>query len=268
MLLRNVPKFSEAIWGDEKFASMYRTSGRVGEAWLCSNHPEKMTELVDGYGRVREWSEVDRAWNFERFPFLVKHIRSNDWLSVQVHPGDDYAAKLGDPWGKPEMWYFLKGGKVVNGLKRGALEELRKGSRDWDSLLSVTEVGPGQAMYVAPGTVHAIGPGIELYEFQMTSDITYRFHDWGRGRKTHFGEAMAVARENVAVPFEFEGFSSEHFSVRLVAGGLADTKNRAVYLAEESKFNGVAFGVPQAYVALGKGTLEAEGRIFEMEVPN
>ncbi len=269
MIFRNVPKFSETLWGDETFAAMYKTSGKIGEVWLCSNHPERMTELVDGYGHIRGWDEVNAFWGIERFPFLVKHIRSKEWLSVQVHPDDETALKIGEPWGKPEMWYFLKGGTIVNGLKDGALEELRKGNRDWNSLLNFTHVENGQAVYISPGTVHAMGPGMELYEFQMTSDVTYRFHDWGRGRKTHFEESMAVAKENVAMPFEFDELSTEHFNVRLLSSEKnLDIKARAVYLAEESRFGGVHFRLPETFVSLGGGAIEAGGRIFEMEVPN
>lgn len=46
------------------------------------------------------------------------------------------------------------------------------------------------------GTVHALGPGLFLYEVQQTSDITYRVYDWDRpqsaGRKLHIEQSLAV----------------------------------------------------------------------------
>ena len=39
---------------------------------------------------------------------------------------------------------------------------------------------PGDVFYLPSGTLHAIGPGIILYETQQTSDLTYRIFDWNR----------------------------------------------------------------------------------------
>ena len=38
-------------------------------------------------------------------------------------------------------------------------------------------------LFVEPGTVHAIGPGVVLLETQQTSDVTYRLYDYGRARE-------------------------------------------------------------------------------------
>ncbi len=47
---------------------------------------------------------------------------------------------------------------------------------------------------VPPGTIHAIGGGISLLEFQQNSDVTYRLYDYGRPRELHLDEAVSVAR--------------------------------------------------------------------------
>jgi mannose-6-phosphate isomerase len=53
-----------------------------------------------------------------------------------------------------------------------------------------------------PGTIHALGPGMLIYEIQQTSDITYRVYDWGRPetetRKLHIDKAIAVSNPNAA----------------------------------------------------------------------
>jgi len=45
--------------------------------------------------------------------------------------------------------------------------------------------------------IHALGPGLLIYEIQQTSDITYRVYDWGRPqtetRKLHIDKALAVS---------------------------------------------------------------------------
>jgi len=268
MLLKCLPELVEEVWGDESLARVYNSSGKIGEVWLCSNYPGHETKLVNENNKEFNWSDVNKLWGFERFPFLVKHIHSASWLSVQVHPNDEFAQEIGEPWGKPEMWYFLKGGKIVNGLNQGALERLKNGDRDWKSLLHFTTVKAGEAMYISPGTVHAMGPGIEVYEFQLTSDMTYRFYDWGRNRKTHFKEALKVAREVVARPFILENFSSPYFTVRMIeVSNSLNTEKNVVYLAEAGKFAGEKFNVPTVFVSLNNEKLNVKGRIFEMEVP-
>lgn len=264
-MLRCIPQFVEEIWGDESLAKIYGVTGKIGEVWLCSDYPQRKTKLVDKSGKEFSWDYVKKFWNFERFPFLIKHIKTSQWLSVQVHPNDDIAKQIGEPWGKPEMWYFLKDGVLVNGLKVGALERLKSGDRKWEELLSFAEVKSGQAMYIKPGTVHAIGPNMELYEFQMTSDITYRFYDWDRGRKTHFKEAIEVAKETRAEPFDFRALETEHFRVELVESPTLRPKN--VYLSSKSEFGGRTLKVPTAYVSLDDEEFTFDGATFVMSLP-
>ncbi len=49
---------------------------------------------------------------------------------------------------------------------------------------------------IPPGTLHAVGPGVLLYEIQQPSDLTYRVDDWGRpatpDRPLHTAEALAA----------------------------------------------------------------------------
>ncbi len=269
MILKCSPQLVEKIWGDESLGRLYSVSSKIGEVWLCSNHPSYTTPLFNDKKERIEWSWVNDKWGFKRFPFLIKHIKTTDWLSVQVHPDDEAAQKAGELWGKPEMWYFINGGKIINGLKKGALEKIKKGDRSWESLLSVVEVKSGEAMYISPGTVHAMGPNVEVYEFQLTSDMTYRLYDWGRGRKTHLEEALNVARESISEPFEFKSFASSKFKISLAeTDKFIDTKGRVVYLAEKGNFAGKGFKIPTVFVNVENGKLNVTGRVLKMEVPN
>ena len=54
-------------------------------------------------------------------------------------------------------------------------------------------------MFVPAGTVHAIGAGISLLEFQQNADVTYRLYDYGRPRELHLDDGIAVA---TAAPFD------------------------------------------------------------------
>ena len=59
-------------------------------------------------------------------------------------------------------------------------------------------VRPGDVIYIPAGTVHALGPGIQCYEIQQSSDVTYRLWDWGRTgpdgrpRELHVRQALDV----------------------------------------------------------------------------
>jgi mannose-6-phosphate isomerase len=46
---------------------------------------------------------------------------------------------------------------------------------------------------VPSGTIHAIGAGISLLEFQQNADVTYRLYDYGRPRELHLDDGVAVA---------------------------------------------------------------------------
>jgi mannose-6-phosphate isomerase len=50
-------------------------------------------------------------------------------------------------------------------------------------------------LLVRAGTVHALGPGLAVFEVQQNSDTTWRIHDWGRGRPVHLAQARESARD-------------------------------------------------------------------------
>jgi len=124
-----------------------------------------------------------------QFPLLVKLIDPVAWLSVQVHPGDAVARRLAGPdaVGKAEAWYVLDaepGAELLAGARPGVREaDLRAAMRDGGAttrLLARHAVTAGDSLLVAAGTLHAVGPGVFIYELQQPSDLTYRVDDWGR----------------------------------------------------------------------------------------
>jgi mannose-6-phosphate isomerase len=139
-----------------------------------------------------------------RFPLLIKLLDCADWLSVQVHPNDAQARRMVGPgeFGKTEAWYFLDadpGARIMAGVRAGVggtelAARIREGR-----VLEVADrisVQEGDAVLIPAGTLHALGPGLLLYEIQQASDTTYRVYDWDRpqsaGRKLHIEESVAV----------------------------------------------------------------------------
>jgi mannose-6-phosphate isomerase len=132
-------------------------------------------------------------------PLLVKYIFTGERLSIQVHPNDRQARERGLARGKNECWYILDAepdAVIGLGLKEQiSPDELRSAAldRSIEELIDWKPVTSGDFFYVPAGTVHAIGAGISLLEFQQNADVTYRLYDYGRPRELHLDDAVAVA---------------------------------------------------------------------------
>ncbi len=133
-------------------------------------------------------------------PLLVKYLFTSERLSIQVHPDDQQARARGLAQGKSECWYILDaepGATLGLGLRRAvSAAELRSAALDGsiEQLIDWRPVRAGDFFMVPPGTIHAIGGGISLLEFQQNSDVTYRLYDYGRPRELHLDDALSVAR--------------------------------------------------------------------------
>lgn len=206
------PAFDPRPWGTQDLSPIYpnhKLAEKIGESWLTgdngkvSNGPlagKTLGELSEQY----QWELVgDTARDPKRFPLLLKFLFPHEKLSVQVHPDDEQAQRVGQPWGKTECWYVAHakpGSQIALGLKPGttmgqfesAVHENRA-----EELLNWINVYTGDMIYVAGGTVHTLGPGSIIVETQQQSDTTYRLYDYGRPRELHLKEGMAAVREKV-----------------------------------------------------------------------
>lgn len=172
------------------------------EEWVLSCHDMGLSLIRNqGFGGI---SLKDYAWREKEFPLLIKLIDAKEALSVQVHPGDNYAFAKEGCRGKTEMWYILDhepGAFLYYGLKYKVTEnEIRKRLKN-GSILDVCRQVPvkkGEVYFIPPGMLHAIGKGIRLAEVQQNSCITYRVYDYDREdanhnkRQIHVDQAMDV----------------------------------------------------------------------------
>lgn len=203
-----IPIFDERPWGVRDLRPVYTRVVKepIGESWLTwqdnrvANGPlagRPLGELCAQYGS-QIVGQPPRCG--DRFPLLIKFLFPGDKLSVQVHPDDEQAHKIGQPCGKTECWYVVEaqsGAKVALGLQAGvtvaqfaqAIEQTRA-----EQLLNWIDVHVGDLLYVGGGTVHTIGGGMVLVETQQTSDTTYRLYDYGRPRELHVAEGLAAIR--------------------------------------------------------------------------
>ncbi|MBV9302623.1 MAG: class I mannose-6-phosphate isomerase [Acidobacteriaceae bacterium] len=201
-----MPIFRERVWGRESLAPYFPITPRnepIGEVWFTAE--ENLTSVDRTLGDlIREHPEILGSGADFRYPnicpLLLKLIFTNDRLSVQVHPDDEYAAKHHQSLGKTEAWYILEAnplGKIALGFSEALLRDrLRQAAQsgEIEHLLDWHSVAAGDAVFVPAGTIHAIGEGLIICEIQENSDITYRLYDFGRGRELHLEHAIEVAR--------------------------------------------------------------------------
>lgn len=191
------PSLHIKVWGGRKLESelgkKLPEDAPYGESWELHDsctvangiHAGKtLADLIERYGTDLIGAQFDPA---DGLPLLVKLLDANDWLSVQVHPNDEQAKALeGDPRGKTEAWIILAtdpNAKLVIGMQSGTTQQaMADAIRDntVEEMLEYAIVAAGDVLYMPANTVHAIGPGIVLYEVQQSSNITYRLYDWGR----------------------------------------------------------------------------------------
>ena len=222
------PVFKDYPWGGrnlERILGRKLPPGIVAESWEISGHPHGPTPVKNGplagltLPQVQEKLGLDlvgrrsrQALELGKFPLLIKLLDANQWLSVQVHPDDRYALEHEGELGKTEMWVVLHarpGAELIYGLKAGVTPEAFRRAVAEDrvaELLHRVQVRPGDVIFVPPGTVHSLGPGIIVAEIQQNSDVTYRIYDWGRvgpdgkPRPLHIEKALEVINWEMVEP--------------------------------------------------------------------
>ncbi len=131
---------------------------------------------------------------------MVKYLFTSEKLSIQVHPDNRMARKIGLPSGKDECWLVLHAEPdAVLGIglnKQVSNEKLRAAATlgEIKNLIDWKPVKSGDFYYIPAGTIHAIGLGIQLLEIQQNIDVTYRLCDYGRPRELHLNEAIAACK--------------------------------------------------------------------------
>jgi mannose-6-phosphate isomerase len=200
--------YYEKIWGGrdlEKFRDNL-PEGDIGESWDIACHPNGTGVVANGEYKGTKFDKLIKEYGYdvvgtkvslEKQPLLVKLINSKEKLSVQVHPGDEYAAKYEGDYGKTEAWYVLDAkpnASLIVGTKDCTKEEFEIAIRsgEVEKYLNKIEVKKGDCFLINSGLIHAICEGVIIAEIQQNSDITYRVYDYGRPREIHVEKALKV----------------------------------------------------------------------------
>lgn len=211
-----IPEYRDYVWGGDKLRPGFVPTA---EAWAVYENDRvaagpwagaSLAELSAQHG-ANLLGKYVHAQTGGRFPLLIKLLDCAQWLSVQVHPDDAQAVSLEGPgfFGKTEAWHVLgaePGAKLIAGVKAGVSAiELAASISDGTilSLSQYVDVNVGDTIYIRPGTIHALGPGLLIYEVQQSSDLTYRVYDWGRPqnekRRLHIDKSLAVSNPQATV---------------------------------------------------------------------
>lgn len=218
--LRFRPAYKTTLWGGEriyKYKEEKAPADQIGETWEVSGMPgdesivsdgpytgQNLTDLTKKYGASLVGEHVFKKFG-SHFPLLIKLIDANDDLSIQVHPGDEYATKNhGGKLGKTEMWYLLgctPDAKIYAGWKKETdpvqIKEIVKTDEVLDYLM-LHKPSQGDVFFLPAGKVHSIGAGCFVLEIQEASDLTYRLFDFnrtdseGNKRELHVDRAAEV----------------------------------------------------------------------------
>ena len=215
--LKLTPSYRDYVWGGEKLRPGHYPTA---EAWVVWEGDVIESGSLTGktLGDVSaEFGEAllgtkPLARTGTRFPLLIKLLDCAQWLSVQVHPDDKLAVELEGPnrFGKTEAWHVLDAepdAKLVAGLKPNTPPDLLADSIRNGTVtdhLQYKNVVQSETVFMPAGTIHALGPGLLIYEVQQTSDWTYRVYDWGRPatekRPLHIEKSIRATRADFTAP--------------------------------------------------------------------
>ena len=196
------------VWGGRDFESFRYNlpQGNIGESWDVACHENGISIIENGYLKGMSLKEVIEAYgtdllgkniDLEKFPLLIKLINTNEILSVQVHPDDNYALNNENSLGKTEAWYVIDADNdsdIIVGTKNCEKCIFEKAIKEGKTAqyLNNVKVKKGDFFIINSGLVHGIGKGVIIAEIQQNSDITYRLYDYGRNRELHVNKALDV----------------------------------------------------------------------------
>jgi mannose-6-phosphate isomerase len=299
------PVFKPKVWGRPDLEPLYPASwttrrgqtisikharpapeeGPIGEVWLTDDE----AVFLNGPPAGMTLSQACRQYERElygahsqggRFPILAKFIFTSDWLSVQVHPDDRYAREH-EPGsvGKCEMWYIIDTkprAEYLLALREGVdYEALTSAFRESRSaeLLNRFRPGSGEAIFVPPGTVHALGPDLVLFEAEENSDVTYRLDDFGRRgldgkpRPLHHEKGLAVLQPQLPAHRDLPLLKiRESYGTRRLVMACEFFAVEELHLEQMASFKGVRERVEALCVISGEGRVETNAGWYAYRV--
>jgi len=206
----NFVPLSRTPWGGTRIAEVKKKyhptqdiPALIGESWEFSTDASfpsyvqqnentqspLLTDYIEAHGPAILGESLYTTYG-AHVPLLLKWLCAKDLLSVQLHPTNtDPRLKPGE-CGKPEAWLVLDAQQdsyVYLGFKEGLTPtEITQALLEDDPERCLYKYHPQKydVIFVPPGLVHAIGPGVFVIEPQYVlpqkSGKTWRISDWKR----------------------------------------------------------------------------------------
>ncbi len=231
--LKLTPAYRDYVWGGERLRPGHYPTA---EAWVVweddviesgSLAGKTLSEAAAQFGEALLGAKA-MSRTGTRFPLLIKLLDCAQWLSLQVHPNDQQAVELESEgqFGKTEAWHILDskpGAKLIAGVKPNTSSKVLADSIRNGTVIDhvqYSDVKQGDTVFMPAGTLHALGPGLLVYEVQQTSDWTYRVYDWGRPatekRPLHIEKSIQVTRADFTAPVTSSPETGDGTSHKLV----------------------------------------------------
>lgn len=229
--LKFEPIYVEKIWAGTKLKEIRPTIAceGMGISWEVSAHPSAINVIINGKYKGMGLKELVEK---EGAKIIGTEIRANEVLriayldakedlSIQVHPGEEYASIHEKDGGKSELWYILdadEGAYVIAGTSIKDKEVLKEAAlkNTLQDYLKKVPVKKGDIVAIKSGLVHALGKGILAIEIGQNGDTTYRIYDYGRGRKLDLEKGFDVLDVELEhkkpnyISVDFDGFTKDY----------------------------------------------------------
>ena len=213
------PIHDYTIWGSNHISKARGIDSNYGTWWEISAHPyctNKVTNL--GYETTLQ-EVIDKDPDSILGPGFTLHemlrlayLDTQDKLSIQVHPYDEYAIKNENDFGKHESWYIVDakpGAKLCAGTKTNDVDLIKKAIQDGtlEDYINYVPVQKGDYVIIPVGMLHALGKDILAIEVGTNSNTTYRFYDYnrkdanGNSRPLHLEKSFDVCDFNLKPTF-------------------------------------------------------------------
>ena len=279
--LKLTPSYRDYVWGGDRLRPGHSPTA---EAWVVweGNVIESgafagktLGEAAHEHGKALLGTKTTSRTG-TRFPLLIKLLDCAQWLSLQVHPNNELAVELEGPgqFGKTEAWHILDAepeAKLISGLKPNTPpDQLAESIRDGTVIdhVQYVNVKQGDTVFMPAGTLHALGPGLLVYEVQQTSDWTYRVYDWGRPasdkRPLHIDKSIRATRADSTapiIPLPVTGDGTRHTLIEseFFTLDILSAKSRAIELDTGGEtFHAIT-------VVEGKAVLQAGEEVVELD---
>ena len=211
------------IWGGNEVTELkklHNAPQQVGESWEISGVPGDETTVSCGELKGQTLEQLIRRYgadlvgkhNYSRygtiFPLLIKFMSTAKDLSIQVHPNDAMAQRMGHPFGKTEMQYIVHAqpkARFFAGFNADFSADGYSKSVEDGTLMShlkCHETHQGDCFLIPAGHIHCIGAGNFLIEIQQSSNDTFRAYDFDRRDAQGNKRTLHIAQAREALDFK------------------------------------------------------------------